>query len=54
MSKLPMVDSKTFEKLLLTIGFKLKRHKGSHHFTDIRTVDTPLYRIMQTEILVVH
>ena len=32
MSKLPLVDSKTFEKLLLTIGFKLKRHKGSHTF----------------------
>ena len=32
MSKLPLVDSKIFEKLLLHIGFEIKRQKGSHVF----------------------
>ena len=32
MSKLPVIDAKTFEKLLLKIGFKIKRQKGSHVF----------------------
>ncbi|NJN26079.1 MAG: type II toxin-antitoxin system HicA family toxin [Cyclobacteriaceae bacterium] len=32
MSKLPLVDAKTFEKLLLYLGFEIKRQKGSHVF----------------------
>ena len=32
MSKLPLVDAKTFEKLLLSLGFKIQRQKGSHVF----------------------
>lgn len=32
MSKLPLVDANTFEKLLLSLGFEIKRQKGSHVF----------------------
>ena len=32
MSKLPLIDAKTFEKLLLAMGFEIKRQKGSHVF----------------------
>jgi len=32
MSKLPLVDAKTFEKVLLYLGFSVKRRKGSHVF----------------------
>lgn len=32
MSKLPLIDAKTFEKLLLSLGFEIKRQKGSHVF----------------------
>lgn len=32
MSKLPLADAKTFEKLLLSLGFKIQRKKGSHVF----------------------
>ena len=32
MSKLPLVDAKTFEKFLLSLGFEVKRQKGSHTF----------------------
>ncbi len=32
MSKLPLLDAKTFEKLLLSLGFEIKRQKGSHVF----------------------
>ena len=32
MSKLPLVDAKVFEKILLTLGFEIKRQKGSHVF----------------------
>lgn len=32
MSKLPLIDAKTFEKLLLSMGFQIKRQKGSHVF----------------------
>jgi len=32
MSKLPVIDAKTFEKLLLKMGFEIKRQKGSHVF----------------------
>lgn len=32
MSKLPLVDARTFEKLILSLGFEIKRKKGSHVF----------------------
>jgi predicted RNA binding protein YcfA (HicA-like mRNA interferase family) len=32
MSKLPVIDAKNLEKLLLMLGFKLVRQKGSHRF----------------------
>lgn len=32
MSKLPIIDAKTFEKILLGLGFKIVRQKGSHIF----------------------
>ncbi|MEM6361669.1 MAG: type II toxin-antitoxin system HicA family toxin [Bacteroidota bacterium] len=32
MSKLPLVDAKTLEKVLLLLGFEIKRQKGSHIF----------------------
>ena len=32
MSKLPVVDAKTLEKIFLKLGFKIVRQKGSHRF----------------------
>jgi len=32
MSKLPLVSSIIFEKLLLSLGFEVRRRKGSHVF----------------------
>lgn len=32
MSKLPLVDANTLEKVLLLLGFEIKRQKGSHVF----------------------
>jgi len=32
MSKLPITDAKTFERILLILGFKFVRQKGSHKF----------------------
>ncbi|MEO8148990.1 MAG: type II toxin-antitoxin system HicA family toxin [Bacteroidia bacterium] len=32
MSRLVLTDAKTFEKLLLKLGFKIIRQKGSHVF----------------------
>lgn len=32
MSKLPIVDAKTLEKLLFALGFEKTRQKGSHAF----------------------
>jgi predicted RNA binding protein YcfA (HicA-like mRNA interferase family) len=32
MSKLPIIDAGTFEKLLYKLGFKTVRQKGSHVF----------------------
>ena len=44
MSKLPIVDAKTMEKLLLKLGFEMVRQKGSHVFyrhPDGRTTTLP-------------
>lgn len=32
MSKLPVTDAKTLEKMLLKLGFAFMRQKGSHRF----------------------
>jgi predicted RNA binding protein YcfA (HicA-like mRNA interferase family) len=32
MSKLPVVDAKTLERILLKLGFIIVRQKGSHRF----------------------
>lgn len=32
MSKIPLVDAKMFEKVLIHLGFAVKRQKGSHVF----------------------
>lgn len=44
MTRLPIVDSKTMEKLLLKLGFEISRQKGSHVFyrhPDGRTTTVP-------------
>ena len=44
MSRLPVVDAKTMEKLLLKLGFQRVRQKGSHVFyrhPDGRTTTLP-------------
>ena len=44
MSKLPLVDAKTFERLLFALGFEKTRQKGSHVFyrhPDGRTTTLP-------------
>lgn len=32
MSKLPVIDAKTLEKILIKLGFIIVRQKGSHRF----------------------
>ncbi len=32
MSKLPVIDAKTLEKILVKLGFRIIRQKGSHRF----------------------
>jgi predicted RNA binding protein YcfA (HicA-like mRNA interferase family) len=44
MTRLPIVDSKTMEKILVRLGFKPVRQKGSHIFyshPDGRTTTVP-------------
>lgn len=44
MSRLPIIDSKRFEKLLMRMGFVLIRQKGSHAFykhPDVRYTTLP-------------
>ena len=47
MSKLPLVDAATLEKLLLSLGFVKTRQKGSHAFyrhEDGRTTTLPHHK----------
>ncbi|MGD0486670.1 MAG: type II toxin-antitoxin system HicA family toxin [Syntrophorhabdales bacterium] len=47
MSKLPLVDAATLEKLLLSLGFVKTRQKGSHAFyrhDDGRTTTLPHHK----------
>jgi len=47
MSKIPLIDAKVFEKLLLSIGFQIQRQKGSHVFyrhTDGRYTTLPHHK----------
>ena len=44
MSRLPIVDAKTMERVLIALGFQKTRQKGSHAFyrhTDGRTTTLP-------------
>ena len=44
MSRLPIVDYRTMEKVLVALGFQITRQKGSHVFfrhTDGRTTTVP-------------
>lgn len=44
MTRLPLVDCRTMEKILLALGFKVVRQKGSHVFyrhSDGRTTTLP-------------
>jgi predicted RNA binding protein YcfA (HicA-like mRNA interferase family) len=44
MNKLPIVNAKQLEKLLLQLGFIIQRQKGSHKFykhTDVRYTTIP-------------
>jgi predicted RNA binding protein YcfA (HicA-like mRNA interferase family) len=46
MSKLQLVNAKTLERLVLSIGFERKRQKGSHVFyrhSDGRTTTIPFH-----------
>jgi len=53
MSKLPLVEAKILEKLLLLLGFKVQRQKGTMYFIVIMTEDILLYHITKEELLVV-
>lgn len=47
MSKLPLVDANTLEKVLLLLGFEIKRQNGSHVFyrhADGRYTTIPHYK----------
>ncbi len=47
MSRLPIVDAKTMEKLLFRLGFEMVRRRGSHAFyrhPDGRTTTLPHHR----------
>lgn len=47
MSRMPIVDCRTMEKVLLSLGFLIVRQKGSHVFyrhADGRTTTVPHHR----------
>ena len=47
MSKLPIIDAKSFEKILFLLGFNAMRQKGSHVFyrhTDGRYTTLPHHK----------
>ncbi len=47
MSKLPVINAKQFEKILIRLGFELIRQKGSHRFykhTDGRYTTLPHHK----------
>lgn len=47
MTHLPIVDYRTMEKVLLNLGFKITRQKGSHVFyrhSDGRTTTLPKHK----------
>lgn len=49
MSKLPMVNFKTMDKLLHRLGFTAARQKGSHVFYRLQMAGQPPCRITATE-----
>jgi predicted RNA binding protein YcfA (HicA-like mRNA interferase family) len=52
MSKLPIVDARTFERILLKWGFVVVRQKGSHVFYAIPMGAIPRCRITKARISV--
>jgi predicted RNA binding protein YcfA (HicA-like mRNA interferase family) len=54
MSRLPIVDFKTMNSLLLTIGFEVVRQKGSHVFYRHQDGRTTTVLIMQGGIYLGH
>jgi predicted RNA binding protein YcfA (HicA-like mRNA interferase family) len=54
MSRLPIVDAKTMEKVLIALGFQKTRQKGSHAFyrhtdgrtTTLRTIPAGIYPVL--------
>jgi len=45
MSKLPIVDARTFERILLKWGSQIVRQRGSHVFYRRQMAATPRFRI---------
>ncbi|MCG8311373.1 MAG: hypothetical protein MI975_28555 [Cytophagales bacterium] len=54
MSKLPLVDAKTFEKVLCTWDLRLKDRKEAMYFTGILMNIIPHFLITKAEILADH
>jgi predicted RNA binding protein YcfA (HicA-like mRNA interferase family) len=46
MSRLPLLTAKDLIKILLKLGFELKRQKGSHKFVNIKMAELLLSQIM--------
>lgn len=54
MSKLPLIDAKTFEKLLIHLGSRSLGKRGVMFFTNMRMGGTPHFLIIQVGIWGVH
>lgn len=54
MSKLPVINAKTFEKILLKLGFHAVRQKGFMFFIAIVMGGIQPYRIIKDMILADH
>lgn len=44
MSDFPSLTGRKLVAVLKSFGFEVTRIKGSHHFSDTRMVDVPLFR----------
>lgn len=49
-TKIPIIKVKIFEKILISMGFEIKRQSGSHVFYGILMVVIPPFLIMGTRI----
>ncbi len=54
MSRLPLTDAHTLEKVLLQIGFQIKRKKEAMFFTGIPIADKQQFHITKAGFLAVH